>query len=109
VLVALAPRTSLYNLRQTISWLCNHSGFLTYNEQVREILLSTDSDIHCLIISKLVVAAFNLAALVSDHKNEEHQVMRLFWLSPVSCSHMGGYRVLIMVQSTRKGTCSKLQ
>jgi hypothetical protein len=84
VLVALAPLSSLCNLRQTISWLCNHSGFLTYNEQVRKILLSTDSDTHCLIIIKLVVAAFNLAALVSDHKNEEHQVMIRMGLNKVN-------------------------
>jgi hypothetical protein len=35
-------------------------------------MLSTDSDVHRLFTVKLVLAAFNLAAIVNYHKNEEH-------------------------------------
>jgi hypothetical protein len=40
--------------------------------------LSSDSDVHCLFTVELVVAAFNLAAVVSDHKNVEHQNLDFF-------------------------------
>jgi hypothetical protein len=50
----------------------------TYNKQVRKILLSSGSEVHCLFTVKLVVAAFNLAAVVSDYKNVEHQNLYFF-------------------------------
>jgi hypothetical protein len=39
VLVALTPLTRLCNLRQTISWLWYHPGFLSYNKQVRRKII----------------------------------------------------------------------
>jgi hypothetical protein len=40
--------------------------------------LSSGSEVHCLFTVKLVVAAFNLAAVVSDYKNVEHQNLYFF-------------------------------
>jgi hypothetical protein len=70
--------------------------------------LFTDSDVHCLFTVKLVVAAFNLAAVVSDYKNVEHQNLDFsgFRQSPVAIRGATG---LNKVQGTHKGSCSKLQ
>jgi hypothetical protein len=52
----------------------------------------------------LVVAAFNLAAVVSDYKKVEHQNLDFFWLSPVPYGGLQG-----SLRFCHKDSCSKLQ
>jgi hypothetical protein len=67
------PFKPFCNLRQTIYGSDIILGFLPTISRLRKILLSTDSYVNCQITTKLVLAAFNLAAPTNDHENEEHQ------------------------------------